>query len=500
MPGDLVLKQFQFGLEGQFGPISGSGSVYSGGSAVIATRRCEVLADVAGEWDFIFEAPVEARGSFAGRYQHIHHLQMAKGKVPAVVYVDDLYFYLKMCVSGVPTFTTLPNAPQVLLAATAIAGSMPALTTQPSATADGALSKIIAVTLANAAPQTTAVSVTINGTDIYGAVLSEVLAFTAGTTTPSKQGGGGGALTVTLWTKNYFASVTSITTSAQPASDTLAFAGVNAFRYVYVSDMGTSTLNTATGEYFDGAAAWQLPGMIMNKLTLAADMGKSFKLDAEWMAKDKIAMVAGANSYSPGAQAGTYNAMTNLLDNKQLQAMPTTLTRFYADPIGTAPGTTAYPGLLTSFKFEMDAKLALGKAADGTPNPTFVSRGFYGEGIKVGFDLLELSAVPGAENPFELNAFLNKKSRTIRAAFPGAYLPCGALNTTGNWDAALQDGSAHGGPYGLMVDVSGKYIKTAEKKILERAGLAFDLDDEVDQISMLAPLIITLISRINPNL
>jgi hypothetical protein len=496
MAGDLALKQFQFGLEGVFGSAS---SVYGGGSPVVATRRLATLRDVGADWDLTFEAPAEARGNFAGIHQHIHHMQMAKGKVPAEVYMDDLYYYLKLCVSGTPTFTTLPNAPQTLLAATAIAATMPSLTTQPNATSDAGLAKLIQLTLANTAPQTTAVNVTVAGTDIYGNAISEVVAFTAGTTTPSKSGGGAGATSCTLWTKQYFATVTSITTSVQPALDTLAVAGVNAFRYVYVSDMSSNTLYTATGEYFDGAAAWQLPGLILNKIGLDAEIGKSFKLNADFMARDKIPLVATASSVNPAAQAGSQGALTNLADNK-VAAMPTTLTRFYADNLGVAAGTTQIPARLTNFKWELDAKTNLGKAADGTPNPTFVSRGYYGEGLKASFALLMLSGVPGSEDPYELNAFLNKKSRTVRCAFPGVYLPCGALNAPGNWDAALQDQNGKGGVYGLMIDIAGKYTKAPEKAIMDRTGLEFELASEVDQIQLLAPMVFTIISRVNPNM
>ncbi len=496
--GDLALKLFQLGLEGQFGS-GGAGSVYAGGSPVAATRRMTVDTGVSADLDLTFEGPAEARGDFAGVHQHIFHQRMAKGKAPALVYADDLYYYLRMAVSGNPAWTTLPNAPQTLLAATAIAATLPALTTQPNATADGALSKLIQVTLANASVNTTAVNVTLNGTSIYGTPQSEVIKFTAGTTTPSASGGGTGALSCTLWSQLYYASITSVTTSAQPAGDTVAIAGINAFRYAYTSDMGSNTLWSATGEYFDGAIAWQLPGLIMGKADLDAEVGKSFKWSADFMAKDKAQLVASSASVNPAAQTGTQQALANLTD-PGLSAMPTQLARFYADPLGTAPGTTFIDSRLSTFKWSYDAKLQLGKTANGTPFPNLVSRDYYGEGLNVSIGLLVNSGVPGSEDPYELNAYLNQKQRICRMAFPGVQLPCGPLNTVGNWDAALVDQNGKGGLYGLMVDVAGLYTKSAEKPILKRTGMEFTLASEVDRVQLLAPMVFTIVSRINPNM
>lgn len=496
--GDVALKRLQIGLEGQY--TAGAASVYNGGSAIAATRRLALEKAVEASWDFVFEAPTEARGTYAGLYQHILHQISAKGKIPALIYIDDLVWYGRMLISGTPTVTTLPSAPQALLAATAIAASM-SLTTQPNATTDTALGKILAITLANAAPSTTAVNITVTGTAVGGAALTEVVAFSAGTTTPSAVGGGAGALTVTLYTKNYFATVNAngITTSAQPASDTVAVAGVNAFQWVFTSDMGTSTLYSATGEYFDGTGSWQLPGIVMNKGTFTAEIGKSFKWESEFMAKNKLALVATANSINPAAATGTLNALTNLNDNI-LPAIPTYAAKFYSDPIGAVPGTTLVNGRLNNLKIEFDVKAALGKTADGTPNPSFVARSFYGEALKANATLLYNVATPGAEDPFDLNQYLAGSSRTIAAAFPGAKLPTGVLNAAGGWPTQLQDANSKGGYYGLILAISGKYVKAAEKPISERQALEFEMGAEVDLTTMLAPFQMTCISRINPNL
>jgi hypothetical protein len=495
--GDLALKLFQFGLEGQYGN-GGVGSVYAGGTAVPANRRLTVAEGVGGDLELTFEGPTEARGSFAGVYQHIFHQKMAKGKVPAWVYPDDLYYYLKLCVSGTPTWTTLPNTPITLLAATAIAATMPALTTQPNATSDGGLSKLIQVTLSNASANTTAVTVTLNGTNIRGAPQSETLNFSAGTTTPSAQGGGTGALSCTLWSKKYYATLTSVTTSAQPTGDTLAISGINAFRYAYTSDMGVNTLYSATGEYFDGAIAWQLPGLVVSKATLDAEMGKSFKFDADWLAKDKIRLAASAASINPAAPTGTQGCLANLSD-PGLSALPTQLARFYADPIGSTPGTTPINARLSNFKWTFDAKIQLGKTADGTPNVNMVSRGYYGEGLNASFSLLVGSGIPGSEDPAELGAYLNQQARVTRIAFPGVQLPCGVLTTSGNWDTALLDQNGKGGLYGLMIDIAGTYTKSGEKAILQRTGMDFTLASEVEPVQLLAPMIFTIVSRLNPN-
>lgn len=151
---DVALKRFQIALEGPYSAANSSvysasnASVYNSGSAQVATRRLAVEQKISADIDPVFETPVEARGTYAGVYIHILHQLMAKGKLPTFIYADDLCFYLRMIVSGAPTITELPNTPQALLAATAIASSM-TLTSQPNAQADNANGKILAVTLSN---------------------------------------------------------------------------------------------------------------------------------------------------------------------------------------------------------------------------------------------------------------------------------------------------------------------------------------------------------------
>lgn len=496
---DTALKRFQIALEG--GYTSGAGSVYNGGTAVVANRRLAVEETVMADFDYIFETPVEARGTYAAVYQHPLQQIMVKGKVPFYFYADDLYFIYKMMMSGSPTFVTLPNTPQALLAATAIASSM-ALTSQPNVQADAGISKLLIVTLANTVTSAISTAITFTGTDYQGNVLTEVVTFSAGTQTISVTGGGATALTCTLYTKNYFKTVTNIATSVQTAGNTVTVSGINAFWYSFPTDMslsqGGSTLYSATAEYWDGTATWQIPGVCAEKFTAAASIGKSFKGDITMFAQKKTLLPGSTGSIIPAAPAGQYGALQNLADNI-IPTIPTYATRFYADPIGTAAGTTALTGRLTDFKLDLDNNIKAGKSADGTPYPTFVGRKTYGDKLKAGFTLLFNSAVGTTYDPTEVGFFIGGLSRTIRAAFPGVNLPCGVLSAAGNWPTGLLDQTGKGGLYGIMYDLAGKYTKMGEKPVEGRQAFDFALDSEVDLQTMGTPLVAHIVSRINPN-
>lgn len=494
--GDSILKVFQLGPEGPY--TSGSGSVYNGGTAVAAIRRLAVEEGVMFDTEPTYVTPIRA-GTYAAVADHILEQLSVKGKIPAYVYPDDLHYLLKMIVSGSPTYATLPTTPTVLLAATALSGGGNSLTTQPNATTDTALGKILQLTLANASASSTAVTLTVTGTSVGGAALSEQVAFTNGTQTTSASGGGAGALSCTLWTKNYFATVSSITSSAQPVGDTLAVAGIDAFKYTFSGDMGSSTLYSMTGEYVDGTACWQIIGMILSKLTLTMDIGKSFKVDGDVEARQKVALAGSTGSVNPSALAGDPQARQNLADTIA-PAVSTTLTRFYADPQGTAPGTTAIPARLLTAKLNVDNNVKLGKAADGTPYPTYVGRSAYGDKLGLDFDLLFNSYLGNSVDPTEVAQFLTNASRTLRLAFGGGYLPTGAVTSAANWPAALQDSTGKGGLYGIMVDISGRYTKMNEKAAEGRMAQSFSLASEYEYTSLNTALQVTLINRLNPNM
>jgi hypothetical protein len=500
--GDIALKRFQLALEGGF--TSGAASVYNGGSPVVATRRMAVDQKIDLNAEPVYEKPLEARGSYAGMYTHILHQWSAKGKIPTYVYADDLCYLLRMVVSGTPTIATLPTTPTALLAATAIAATM-SLTTQPNATADGAVSQILAVTLSNtSATSSAAVTITITGTDIYGRALVEAVAFTAGTATPSAVGGGTGALTCTLYTKNYFATVgaSGIATSAQPANDQVAVAGVDAFLWTFSPDMGVaqggSTLYSATAEYYDGSAAWQMPGMVGDKFTFTSDIGKSFKADLGFVGQKKVLLSAGTGSINPAATQGAFQALQNLSDNI-ISAIPTYTTRFYSDSFGSVPGTTAINARLTHAKWDVDSAAKLGKAADGTPYPTFVARTYYGDKTTLEATLLFNSGLAGTYDPVDVSSFFLGNSRTIQLAYPGVALPCGVLNVAENWPTNLQVGGV-GGYYGISYSIAGRFIEMKEKDVEGRQAFDFKLESEVELSYLTVPFQIQIVSRINPNM
>ncbi len=495
---DVAIKRVQAALEGGFTP-PGTGSVYTGGSPLVATRRWALEAKPQFDWKPTYSRPVDARGSYAGSYQSLLELMEATGKGTAALYCDDLTFHGRMAYSGAPTITTLPSSPNVLLAATAIAATM-SLTTQPNAGPDGALGQILAVTLSNTSASTTSVTITVTGTDVYGNVLTEQVVFSAGTTTPSKVGGGAGALSCTLYTQHYFRTVTAagIVTSAQPTGDLVAVGGVYAFLWKFAPDMRTPTLYSATVEYDDGVAGWQIPGVLMNKHELEIQFGKSMKATLDMMAQKKVALAASTGSINPSAQAGSRDALQNLADNN-MAALASALGNFWTDPMGATPGTTNLPGRITDFKFGVDNQLKLIKGGDGTPYVNQVGRGTYGDKLTCEFTLLFTSYLGSTVDPAELQQFLNNASRTIRVAVPGAPLPCGVLTSTGGWPAALQQ-SNFGGSYGVIYDVAGRYTLVSEKDVDERVAHTYKLESEVDLETMGVPYSVQVVSRVNPNM
>lgn len=500
--GDIALRRLQLGLEG--GYTTNANSVYNGGSPVVATRRLAPEKGMGVDFKPVFENLLEARGNYAGSYFHILQANSAAGKFSAAVYPDDQVYIGKMLVSGAPTWVTLPNAPISLMAATALSSGGNSLTTQPNNASDvstpgSSVGKMLAVTLSNAAADTTAVDVTITGTDVFGNALVEVLHFSAGTTTKSALGGGTGALSCTLWTTNYFKTVNAsgITSSAQPVGDQIAVGAVNAFFYTFKPDMGVSTCYSATSEYFDGSAAWQVPGMVLEKGTWNAQIGKSFKFDTSYQAQKKVQLVAGAGSIDPLAATGAQDTLTNLPDNL-IAAISTYQTLIYADPLGTAPGTTQIGARLSEFKLDVDNKVKLGKTADGSPYPTFVARDYYGDAVSCEMTLLFQSFLGGTSDPSEVAHFLNSESRVFRGAFPGVLLPCGQLTGAGGWPTPLQT-SGKGGYYGAIYDIAGKLTELTEGELDGRMAMKVKLVSEVDVVSMQTPYQMLLVSRVNPN-
>lgn len=663
---DVALRRFQIALEGPFtagaGPLNAvQQSIYnattnvgsngaigtSGAPPYPATRRLSIEKGVGADWEYVWEAPVEARGTYAGRYQTILHQIMAKGKIPAFVYADDLTWLGKMVFSGSPTVSCLPNAPLSLLTAGAIpttagtvsgsvslaapaapvptnigttgtvlagtyqvqvtyvtstgeslpsasgstttSGTTSVITVPSPTTVAGAIgwyayvtqaggstftrqqtagsptalgsnltisnpptssglnppvantsqmtqptvAALLALTMTYGTTSATAQTFTVTGTVNGIANFTETVNFAVGSqtvfynptnasvggvTTSSWTGTPGSQVTALLFTKNYFSAVTSIvSTAAAPASSTLAVSAVYGFQWVYPLDMSTSTLYSATAEYFDGTSTWQLPGLVAEKFTLTAGIGKTLKSDVSFSAKNKVALQAyvaspngtsgvgiTAGSISTTATQGTQQTLGLLSDNI-LPAIPTYLTRVYTANLGIDPtvyaNVTQINARLTDYKYDLDNKLKLGKAADGTPNPNFVGRDFYGEALSAEMTMLFNNGAVGALDPGELTQFQNQQSRTVRVAFPGVALPCGALAATNNWPYALTSNgtaSGNGGYYGVVFDIAGKYEKVVEKDVDGRMALSFSVKAETDITAMNAPSVVTLVNRIAP--
>lgn len=493
--GDITLKRLQLALEGAYANSANSTNPYQGGTAGLpATHRLAIKEDVEFTIDPVLDRPVEARNTYAGVYTTIEHMMSASGKGSMAMYTDDLRYLLRMSISGSPSVYTLPNTPVALLAATAIAATMN-LTTQPNGAANGAM---LALTLANTAASTTAVVLTITGTALNGAPLTETVNFSAGTTTSSAVGGGSGALSVTLYTKNYFVTVTSITTSAQPTGDTVTVGGVYAFEEIYLSDMSTNTLQSATFEYYDGTASWQVIGALLNKLTMNAQFGKVFDVQNDFLAQRKIDLVGNTTSIVPNATAGLYGALQNLADYAY-PAIGTTLARMYADPLGTAPGTTLVSNRVVDAKFSIDNGFKYVKTGNGVNYPTMVGRADYGSKLSQELTLLFENYNGNTVDPAEMTAFLTAAPRTVRIANVGSYFPCGQLATYNNWPSYLTDIAGKAGAYGIAIDLAGTYTKQAEKAVNQLIAHTYTLESQVDLVSMGVPLQITITTRMNPN-
>lgn len=496
---DTVLKRLQLGTEGAFTTgasfgQAGSISVYSaGGAPVTATRRLAVEQSTEfGYQDLTWTAPEEARGSYAAYYTHLLEMRMAKGKFSALLYPDEMIWWCRAAISGVPTVTTLPAVAQGILATPVSITSSTTVTlsgiTEPNAQTDAGLAKILQCIYANASSTTTPVTFTFVGTDINGNELTEVVNFSAGTTTPSYTGGGAAALTVTLYTTNYFATITSVTASTTVSGSTITVKGVNGFLWVFSTDLGTSTLVSLTGEFFDGSTGWRLPGLIVPKFDLDLTVGKSVTIKGDCLAKDMVTV-----------------SLASIAD-QVLPAASSYATRYYSDPIGSVPGTTQVSARLISASLSMDNQLETGKAADGTPLPTFIGRKRYKS--KADYTLLFNSGASGSEDPSDFGAFSRLyQSRVILLALPSTgYLPCGPLTgatlSASGWPTQLGDseGTTRGGLYGITVAHAGKFIAGAPVDVSGRLAVKLTQDMEVDLAGMGVPYQIQIVSRVNPNM
>lgn len=508
---DTALKRFQIGLEDGF--TSGANSVYNGGSPVAAKRRLAVDKAVSADWVPTFESPVEARGAYAGTYTNILHQMQATGKLPCAVYADDLVYLFRMLISGVPTVTALKPTSAAILPTTAnfntaVTSESFSATTQPNAMADipGGVTNVgkkLELILANTVANTQQISVQVTGTDVYSNVLTETVVFSLGTTTASKVGGGSGATSCTLYSQNYFRTINAsgivVTSALDLPAETLTINAVNAFQWKFVADMATSTIQSGTVEYFDGGASWQLPGTVMSKADITAQIGKSLAFSGSFDSKQKLQLAATAASINPAANAGDLNALTNLADHF-IQAIPTYKTLFLAGDMGSNPdtGLTAINARLGTMKISFDNAITLDKTADGTPYPTFVSRDYYGDKMSAVATLLFNSYSGATADPLELAKFLNAVDRTVRTAFPGPPMLCGALSAAGNWPTNLQQ-SGVGGYYGFQIDMAGRWTLANENMIGTRPAFDFTLSPEVDLVSMNAPYQALVISSIDPN-
>jgi hypothetical protein len=259
-------------------------------------------------------------------------------------------------------------------------------------------------------------------------------------------------------------------------------AGVNAFIWTFLPDMASSTLLSMTGEFFDGSTAFQLPGLVIPKLEFDLNIGKSTRFKADALAKDMVSQ-----------------ALTSLTDIN-LPALPALNARYYSDPIGVAPGTTQVSARLIAAQLSIENGTTLGKAADGTPLATFVSRKKWHS--KAEITLLFNNGATGSEDPSDYAAFnAAYAARTIRVAMPGsAYLPCGVLSTIGNWPTALGDAAAKGGLYGMIIDHAGRWL--AGKPVDHDGRLAVKLshDMEVDTTSLGTSYQVIVVNRMNPNM
>lgn len=507
--GDVALKLAQIALEGPYSggtsPLSVS-SVYNGGSAQQASRRIAMEKSMGVDFKYVYESPQEARGTYAGQYQHVLEAVMASGKLPSLIYCDDFAWYGRMAMSGLPTVVTLPNTPLPLVPQAVISATItPTGPQQPNAQPDGAAAKIIGITLFNATANTTPVTFTINGTDVNGNTITpaEQVVFGTGTETYSYFASGTPQNSCTLYSKNYYKTITSITSSAQTAGNNVTVLGINAFQWTFLPDMGTSTLYSATMEYFDGTGSWQVPGVVLEKLGVNMQIGKSMTADMSFAAQSKNQMPLSASPRTAASPAGTLGAMTNLSDNV-MAAMTAFKTLLYTGAIGTDPASaTQVTARLVDYKFDLETGAKVGKAADGTPFGSFVGREFYK--VSAEMTLLFNNSSGATFDPIDVGNFLypTAASRIWRVVMPGPNLPCGAISQTGNssgWPQQVTGGAANAaGMYGLIIDIAGKITEISEKDVDGRMAFNFKIGSEVDLAFLGAQARMIIISRIGPN-
>lgn len=158
----------------------------------------------------------------------------------------------------------------------------------------------------------------------------------------------------------------------------------------------TSTLDSATLEWDDGARGWRAPGTRVDQLTIAGAVGDTNMITATLFATDV-------------QQASLTGALT--------QRSPTFLegwqTRLYMDNFGAAAGNSQIPGLLRNWSVQLQNNLGRVYTADNTLATNRIVTGQLNVTAQLTFDANPSQALT------EFNNWDAATKRTIRLEFVG---------------------------------------------------------------------------------
>lgn len=191
-----------------------------------------------------------------------------------VVYPENSLWVAYMITGSVPTVTTVPASPDSLLASTAVSGSPLSLTTQPTAPGEFLIFAFTGTT--------TAGTVAISGTDIYGNAQSETVSI------PANNSG-------SYYSANLYKSVdASGLTVTGLTSGSMTVSGVFGWKYVFLPG---AVVYSAAIEMYTGVDSFSLPWCMLDEASFDFAMDKELALSTKGICQDRIVIGDRTASY-----------------------------------------------------------------------------------------------------------------------------------------------------------------------------------------------------------
>jgi hypothetical protein len=335
-------------------------------------------------------SPQAQRGTYDANYDLVPLGKECEWEWECDGYPDSSLWLLYSSYNAAPTIASIPASPTVLLAATSVATSgTTSLTTQP--TAPGMILQLV---IGGATPSTAA-TVTVTGTNLYGEAYSETIV-------PATLAQG------TFYSIGVFASVNTngISYGAFGASVTLAVNGI--FGWSFSGNPG-DTLQTNVLEQFDGQGNYVSPFSLCDEWSIEGGMDAEIKVMGKGKCQDVIPL------------GDTSSATTQITALVQSQDRPVTGWKglLWIDGVSGTAGATANLDL-KSWKVVVATPWSWRYTSWGTPIPYMLpNRAYRGKRkveVELKFDLT--STVLDRE----IQAFRRRQKRQVRIQIQGQQL------------------------------------------------------------------------------